>query len=112
MSKHTYVVCDHPDEWGDGEQYDTRDEAIAVAVRAGQVVVELTWEFTDSELVKDFRPDAEDASAVLVNNGCEGCPNNNGHCTNKWTHDVAGRTFCDDCSPWKAGASAGWNLPK
>jgi hypothetical protein len=49
-----YVVTADPDEWGDGPMLDY-DEARTLAAQHGACVVELTYEYADSELVDDFR---------------------------------------------------------
>jgi hypothetical protein len=59
-----YVVCEDPDEWGDEPPLDSYQEAKDEAERRCAAVVELTFEYTDSEVVDDFRPEWQ----VIVGN--------------------------------------------
>lgn len=56
-----YVVCEDPDEWGDGPTYEQAkyEDAKREASSIGGCVVEITYEFSDSELVDDFRASGE-----------------------------------------------------
>lgn len=56
MSKvYQYIVTTNPDEW-DGPVYDSFRDANEVAQRTHACVVELEYEFSDSDLVVDYRP--------------------------------------------------------
>lgn len=50
-----YAVSDTPDNWADGDLYDTYEEAKNAAF-PGRCVTEITYEFSDTDLVDDFRP--------------------------------------------------------
>lgn len=61
MLRFTYVVCSAPDEWGDGDEYLCYGEARRAAEECDGCIVEVEWEFADSELVLDLRNlDSED----------------------------------------------------
>ena len=59
-SKYTYVVTDDPDDWGNGDEYTRPNEAKLAAARRGACVVEIEWEFSDSELIEDYRDDDDE----------------------------------------------------
>lgn len=50
-----YAVCADPDEWGDAVVFDTYEEARTHASSHDECVIELTYEYSDSELVDDLR---------------------------------------------------------
>lgn len=52
-----YVVCKDPDEWGDAYDYGAEyDEAKRAAQECDGCVIAIEYEFSDTELVDDFRP--------------------------------------------------------
>ena len=55
-----YVVCDDPEEWGDAPIYTSLRVASDEAHRLGLCVVELNYEYSESCIVEDNRPDEED----------------------------------------------------
>ena len=53
-----YIVCEDPDDYAAGIFCDagtSAPEAKALAQKHNACVVELTYEFSDSELIEDFR---------------------------------------------------------
>ena len=55
-----YAVCDNPDEWGDEPLTESYQDAKAEAQRDNKCVVALEYEYSDSELVDDFREEEEE----------------------------------------------------
>ena len=56
-----YVVSPTPDTWSDAlSEYDTYAEARDVAIEQQGCVTEITYEFSDTELVDDFRPSEDE----------------------------------------------------
>lgn len=63
-----YVVSATPEDWNDGDECDSYEEAKGIAAERGACVTEITYTFEDSELVDDFRPtpDEEDDPVDLI----------------------------------------------
>lgn len=57
-----YAVADDPDEWSDAAVYDSYEEAKRDASSRDACVIALTYEYSDSELVDDFRPKGDAAA--------------------------------------------------
>lgn len=56
MSLSRYVVSDTPETWAEAyTEYDSYTEARDAAMEQGGCVTEITYEFSDTELVDDFR---------------------------------------------------------
>ena len=51
-----YVVCEDDNEWADGDLFDSFLEADEAARERGACVVEVEYEYSDNETVKDYRP--------------------------------------------------------
>lgn len=67
-----YVVTSTPDEGGEGYEYDDYDEAKSAAAEQGACVIEHTYEWSESEMVDDFRPGKEDDEESETHL-CDGC---------------------------------------
>ena len=54
-----YFVSDSYDDWTDGRMFDDYSEADAYAQEHGCCVTAVTFEFSDSEPVRDYSDDTE-----------------------------------------------------
>lgn len=54
---HRYIVVDSPDpeDWDNADDYTNSEEASMAARQEGRVCIELTYEYTDSEVIVDYR---------------------------------------------------------